>query len=536
MGAGRGGGRVSVDAAGDRVERPAPGLKTATLVGRSFSFRLGSQIVSALINVAGMVALGNYLAAEGYGEYAFYYALVPLIASLSDLGVGVIITREVARDRAQGARYLGDAILVKAVTGAVMLAVVLVAAPLMLKPAAALLVCLVTATAIIDFSQDIGMWTFRAHDRQDLEALLLLTSQTIWLGGILIGAWLHAPLPVLLASATVAFAIRLSVGAWMVNRRVYRPRFEPDWTRIRGLIAEGLPFGLAMFLVVLYGRAGVLLLKGLGSAADVGYFNVGYMLSQPLGFISSSFNISAFPSLARAAQRGAEAVRPTLRRAVKFQLLIAFPITVGLVLLAERMIPLLFHGGGFRQSAVALKVIGLGLTLIFMNLMSRYVLAALNEQRAYLRAIVTGLVVNVATSAALIPSLGYLGACVGLLAGELSVLVGCQWILRRYLSYGELMRSAGRPLLAALGMGGVVWLLRAGNVFVLPLVGALVYGVLLLALRALSDDELDILRRVYVSFRLPGSAHLSRRRGPTLETVHPAPAAAGRGVIPHEEA
>lgn len=523
--------------AADRGEAAgAPKLGTATMVGRSFSFRLGSQILSALINVAGMVALGNYLAAEGYGEYAFYYALVPLIASLSDLGVGVIITREVARDKELGARYLGDALIIKAMTGAVLLVGVVVTAPLVLAPLPALLVCLVTATAIIDYSQDVGMWTFRAHDRQDLEALLLMVSQTVWLSGILVCAWLNAPLPMLLASATVAFAIRLAVGAWLVNRRVYRPRFAPDWARLRGLIAEGLPFGIAMFMVVLYGRAGVLLLKGLSTDADVGYFNVGYMLSQPLGFISSAFNISAFPSLARAAQRGADAVRPTLRRAVKFQFLIAFPVSVGLVLLAERLIPLLFHGGGFRQSAIALKVIGLGLTLIFLNLMSRYVLTALNEQRAYLRAIVTGLVVNVATSATLIPSIGFLGACVGLLAGELTVLFGCQWTLRRYLAFGDLLREAWRPLLAALGMGVVVWLLRPLNVFVLPVLGAFVYAALLLMVRALSADELDILRRVYVSFRLPGSARLARGRGPTLDTIHPAPAAAARGGLPREEA
>jgi O-antigen/teichoic acid export membrane protein len=515
---------------------PAPKLGTAAVVGRSFSFRLASQILSALINVAGMVALGNYLAAEGYGDYAFYYALVPLIATLSDLGVGVIITREVARDRALSARYLGDALLVKAITGAAMLAIVLVGAPLALPPAAALLVCLVTVTALIDYSQDVGMWMFRAHDRQDLEACLLLCSQTVWLTGILVGGWLHAPLPILLASATVAFAIRTSVGAWLVRRRIAAPRIELDWARLRGLIAEGLPFGMAMFLVVLYGRAGVLLLKGLATDADVGYFNVGYMLSQPLGFVSSAFSISAFPSLSRAAQRGVDAVRPTLRRAIKFQFLLAFPITIGLALLAERLIPILFHGGGFRQSAIALKVISLGMTLIFLNLMARYVLAAINEQRAYLRAIVTGLIVNVGASAALIPSLGFMGACIGLLAGELTVLIGCQWTLRRYIAPGDLLREAGRPLLAALGMGVAVYLLRPLNVFLLPVVGAIVYAALLLAVRALSPSELDILRRVYVSFRLPGSARLARGRVATLDGNHPAPAAAARGIITNEDA
>jgi hypothetical protein len=124
-GTGSGMGTPVEGAAGGAVSggRP-PGPGTATVVGRSFSFRLGSQIVSALINVAGMVILGNHLKASGYGEYAFYYALVPLFATLSDLGVGVIIMREVARDKAMGPRYLGDALTLKAIIGTVMMAVV----------------------------------------------------------------------------------------------------------------------------------------------------------------------------------------------------------------------------------------------------------------------------------------------------------------------------------------------------------------------------------------------------------------------------
>jgi O-antigen/teichoic acid export membrane protein len=477
----------------------------AAVVGRSFSFRLGSQVISALINVTGMVILGNYLAAQGYGEYAFYYALVPLLATLSDLGVGVIITREVARDKARGALYLGDAILIKGITGAAMLVLVMVTAPFVFDPTRALLICLVTATAIVDLSQDVGMWTFRAHDRQDLEAVLLLVSQVVWLGGILLCSALHAPLPFILGSATIAFAIRLAVGALVVTRRMYRPVFAPDWQRIKHLIGEGLPFGMAMFTVVFYGRVGVLLLKGLSTNADVGFFNVGYMLSQPLGFVSSAFNISAFPTLARAAQRGASAIRPTLQRAVKFQFLIAMPLTVGLFMLSERVIPLLFHGGGFLQSARALKVISLGLTLIFLNLMSRYVLAALNEQRAYLRAIAIGLVVNVAVGAALIRSLGFMGACLGLLAGELAVLIVCQRTLSRYLPLGDLLRESVKPAAAALAMGLVVFVLRGANVFVLPVVGAIAYAVMLLLLKGFSTEELQMVRRVYVSFRLPAS-------------------------------
>ena len=489
-----------------------PASSVGVVVGRSFSFRFAAQVLSAIANIAGMAMLGNTLAAAGYGTYAFYYSLIPLIASVTDLGIGAIVTRQVARDRSAAALVLGDALTVKAIVGATLLTGVLVAAPLTLDPARAFLVILVTATAVIDFSQDVGVWFFRANDRQDLEARLLLLSQLVWLTGIALCSALHAPLTGFLAAATVAFALRAATGLMILSRGFHTPVFSFDLARLRRLVAEGLPYGLAMFTAVCYGRLGVLMLTGMATASEVAFYNVGYLLSQPLGFVSSAFNVSIFPSLARAIGRGDEAVRPLLRRAVKFQFLAGLPLAVGLFILAPRIVPLLLKGEDFRAAGTALQVISAGLVLIFLNLMARHVLTALDSQRAYFRAIVGGLVANAAVSAALIGRFGAAGACAGLLAGELTVLIVSQRALRRWMPGGDLIRELIRPLAAAAIMGAVVFALREAPLFLVPVVGAAVYAAAVLGVRALSAEELRVLRDVYISFRLPGSGRLIRMR------------------------
>jgi O-antigen/teichoic acid export membrane protein len=489
--------------------------RPATVIGRGFSFRLGAQALSALINVAGMVLLGSALAAEGYGQYAFYYALVPLVAALSDLGVGVIITREVARDHALAPRYLGDALLIKGATSVALLLVVAVSASRLLDPAPALLMILVTAAGLIDISQDVGVWLFRAHDRQDLEGLTLLVGQVLWLAGIGLCAALKLPVAWAIGVSTVAFAIRAIASAGILSRAVVRPVFAFDRARLRSLIAEGLPFGFAMFTVVLYGRIGVLLLKGLASDREVAYFNIGYMLSQPLGFVSSALSVSAFPSLARRAQVGPAGIGPVLRKTLRYQLVMAMPIGIGLSLLAERVIPFLFHHGDFRAAAGALQVLSLGLPLIFLNLTSRYVLAALGAQRSYLSAILLGLGVNLGLSAALAGPLGSVGAALGLLGGELMVFFACQRALGRYVGMRAVLAESLRPALAAAVMGAAVLALRGVHLFLIPVVGAAVYAGMLFALRVFGRDELRVLRGVYVSFGLPGSEHLMKARNPS---------------------
>ncbi|MBI3607790.1 MAG: flippase [Nitrospirae bacterium] len=491
----------------------------ATLIGRNFSFRLTAQVLSALINVGGMVLLGNYLSAEGYGNYAFYYALIHLIGSGADLGVGIITVKEIARDKANAGRHFGDALVIKAGVSGVLLLGIATSAWLVFDPVRATLICLVSATALIDFSQDASIWIFRAYERLDLESLLLMVSQILWVAGIALCILLQASLAWFLGSATIAFLIRLGVGGVIVSRGMCRPVFAPTLDRLKALVIQGLPFALAMFGVVLYGRIGILMLKTLSTDTDVAYFNVAYMLSQPLGFISSALSMAVFPALSRRAQEGPEAIRNALRRTSKYQVVVTLPMVVGLFLLSERLVPLLFRGEGFSQAGVALKIMSLGLTLIFFNLMSRYVLTAMDAQRVYLRAVVAALIANVALGAVLIRPYGFAGACVAQLGAELAIFVVCQLELSKYLSVAEILREARKPLVAAAGMGLLVFSIRGANVFLVAATGAFAYLGLLLWLKAFSPDELRILRGVYASFRLPGSAYLTR--GPRVGSGSP---------------
>lgn len=492
------------------VVEPTDGAHGATLIGRNFSFRFTTQVLSSLINVAGLVLLGNYLSAEGYGDYAFYYALIPLIGGIGDLGVGIITVKEIARDRANGALFFGDALLIKTAASGVILVGVIGTAWLLFDLAQATLISLVTATGLIYFSQDVSIWIFRAHERLDLESLLQMVSQVGWLAGIALCVLLKASLIWLLGASTIAFLVRLGVGGVIVSRLLYRPIFSPELARLKTLLLQGASFGLAMFGVVLYGRIGILMLKALSTAADVAFFNVAYMLSQPLGFVSTALSMAAFPAFARYAQKGPEAIRTPLSRACKYQLVVTLPMMTGLFLLSERIIPLLLHGEGYRQAGVALKIMSLGLALIFFNLMFRYVLAAMDRQATYLRAIIVGSAVHIALGAILIRSHGFVGACASYLIAELTIFMVCQRDLARYVGVQELLRTAARPIVAAVCMGIAVHLIAEANLFIVVAVGAGTYSVMLLVLRAFSSEELRIMCSVYASFRLPGSGYLTR--------------------------
>ena len=485
---------------------PAPRGEAAVRVGRNFVYRVGSQALSAIVNVAALVLLGRALGAEGYGEYAYWYALIPLLSNLAGAGIGIVVTREIARDPEVGSRLLGDAILVRLAFGVLLLLGIAIVGPRLHGPVEALLLVVVAGAALLDFGQDVSIWVLRAHERLDLEAVLLLVSQLVWLALIALAIVLHAGMLALLGAAAVAFLVRAVVGAWIVTRRFHGPRYVPDTARLLALVREGLPFGLALFGVVLYGRIGLLTLKNLATSLDVSYFQVGYLLSQPFTFVATALAMAMFPSLARRAHTPSHELGASLRRALKCQVLLGLPLTLALVVLAEPLIALLFADQAFGSSATALRILSLGITVIFLNHAARYALAALDRQRDYLVAVAVAIVVNGAMCALLVPRFGFVGACLAFLAGELSIWIVCQRALAGHVHPAEVARDAFRPLAAA-GLAAVwVVALHAAPVALIALAAGITYVLILWKTKALTPGELRVLRRTFLSFIPSGSA------------------------------
>jgi len=501
---------AAVEAPQAPVKAAAPAHSEGARVGRNTAFRAAAQAVSALINVGAMVLLGNRLSAAGYGEYAYWYALIPLISSTCDLGAGTIVTREMVRRPADAARTLGDGLLLRALVATLLLALS-VASRLML-PAG--LLSLVVLAAVFDFSTDSAVWTFRARERLDLESVLLLVSQLAWLGGIVAGLALGGSLAALLGSAVVAFMLRTLVGATMLARMGLWPRLTFDTARVRALVAEGWPVGLSLLLVVVYGRVGVFALKALATHVDVACFNVAYLLAQPFGFLASALSMAAFPAFAR--RRGLEStgLAGPMRAAVKYQLMVSVPIAAGQFLLAGSLVPLLFHHGeGYAGAVAALRVISLALPFVFLNLHARYLLAAIGRQRVYLAAVCLGLAVNVAGCVTTAHAFGALGAAWTFVAAETLVFVVCQASLAAEVPFPALLAQAWRPLAAALLMGVAVAGVSRAGLFVQVAVGAVVYVAGLVVTRALSREEWAVLRGVLATFRPSRSTRLTGRTG-----------------------
>ncbi|MEZ4831859.1 MAG: murein biosynthesis integral membrane protein MurJ [Caldilineaceae bacterium] len=278
----------------------------------------------------------------------------------------------------------------------------------------------------------------------------------------------------LVVGVLVGSAAQFVIMAWDVQRAGVRFRLVWSHPALRQIVRLYIP--IAAGLVVAQFQVGLdrRLASGTG-AESIAWMRSATTLQQlPLGLISVAISLAALPRLSQFfAARREDDYRRTLANGLRMVLVLIVPAVVGLWLLAEPVVRLIFEHGQFNaedtvQVVQALRVYLVGALFAAIDFPLNYAFYARNN--TLLPALVGVLSVGVyaATAVALIESMGYLGlvwADTAKQAGHALVMVVLLlWLVGRL--RGEMGRAIGSVLAGAAAMTlvtgwlGPIWINR----------------------------------------------------------------------------
>jgi O-antigen/teichoic acid export membrane protein len=487
------------DAAQDAPVATTAGLGSRAL--RNTILVLAAKVVARLIALVTVLATLNWLGAPRYGTFTTLVNYTAIVSVVLDLGFNVLYVREGARDRAEIQRYLRNVMSVRLMMGVVSFVVLAVALSLarlgdLLAPAFALMVLTSYATLLRN--------TLYAVQRLGFEAIAVVLESAVLLALVVTGIDTHQGVTyfVWAYAAQYAFSCIYFVIVLAAKRiAVIGWRFEPRL--MRAWFWQGLPFALTFVLTILYFKIDQPLVYALRPHEEAGWYGAAYKPFEALLFIPMTLLSVAFPVLSvYHRERPAEQL-DAVSRFYKALLLIGWPMTVGIFMLAGPLTRLLFSAS-FASSEPALRILALALVIGFVNNAFIGALSASDRQSSFTWAAGWSLVANVGLNLVLIPSYGYLGASWATVATEI-VLFTAGWVLTaRYIGRVAVVKLSWRTVLAGLVMGIAVFPVRdlGGVAIVIPiLVGVGVYAVAVLLLRAISADEIRFARRALAQSR-----------------------------------
>ncbi|MBO8127746.1 MAG: murein biosynthesis integral membrane protein MurJ [Peptococcaceae bacterium] len=225
-----------------------------------------------------------------------------------------------------------------------------------------------------------------------------------------------------LAAGALGGAAAMALIQWPVLRRLgFKYSFEINFghPEVKRVLYLMLPLTLALSVNQVYLMIDWILASGLaeGSIASLNYANKLIQLPQSLFVLAISTAI--FPTLSRHISEGhPDQMAETLRRGIKVVFLLTVPAGLGILLLRQPIVKLLFERGAFDEqasamTAVALLFFAVGLVGHCLVMLLSRGFFAMKDMKTPLVVTFSTLVIKLGASLLLIPYLAHAGLALG---------------------------------------------------------------------------------------------------------------------------
>ena len=473
--------------------------------------------IRLLVSMVLGVLLARYLGDLHYGNWTVARSLCALLTILTALGMSKIAIRECSSSPGEAGHYLNTTLVLRIIFSlASILVAVLLVYGLGYRAEIAYLVFIALGIYILSSLGEVFVIQFRSHEKMGYEAavniskdilLMLLVFLAIYLQwGVLRIAFLYL-------GATAAYLVM----SWiLVAKKFSSPRLSLDPTLARHLILAGIPIGLAVFFNSFHDVTRIIIERIIGSPA-AGNYSVAAL---PYMALESTVVISlmgaVFPLLSRLHLSDRLGLIGIYRRMSRYLFMLSLLVALYCLFMGDELI-LILYGKDYLDAIPVLKLLGLGVILMFQNYLLFNAMVACGKEKMFalvlgLGALINGvgvilftgilsrldqtIVIGGSASGVGIRLIPVSGGPIALITAQSFILVVLAIILYREYGRGIVFSRSLSPVIAAVLTGGLI---RWEGVIGIPIgvvlvSSAVVYGLLLVILRSFDRTDRDIIR------------------------------------------
>jgi len=465
-------------------------------VAKNTFIPMGLAFANKLIDMAFAMLMLRILAPEGAGRYQFAVIFIGYFEILTRFGLGILLTREVAKDKSRANLYITSVTILRVLLW-------LFSLPLMalilyvyvryasLTPDTAYTVGLFSLALFFSLLSDVVSSAFMAWEKMEYPAWItaVTTLLRVTLGTIaLLAGFGYVGLA---GVSVVVNAITFGILLYLMSTKLFLPRPELDFSLIKSMLAPAFPLMINHFLATVFFRIDVLILQPLKGDAAVGYYTAAYRYIDGLNIIPAYFTMALFPMLSRYAEAYKEEFMRVYNTALRLLILVSMPIAVLFTFTARELILLLGGSEYLPHSMIALQLLIWFFPFSCINSVTQYVLIAINQQSFLTKAFIIGVAFNIAGNLVLIPAYSYKGASVMTVLSELALLAPFYYCVRKHLGPLPWKELFWRPTLASAAMGFTFWVAQRVNLVLAILASIVTYLSLVIALGAFSREEIE---------------------------------------------
>ena len=460
-------------------------VKTVSMLRKSSVARIGGNAVAVLISnviikgstfvVYALVA--RHLGADDFGRLSLALSLLYLFHIFAVAGVKTITAREVARDQTLTSAYLVNGTLLVAVASMLSYLGMVIFVRLMAYPPETVTIIGLLFIALMPYAlSQVCEALFQAWEKMHLIAwanVPVRLVQTIVIYRLLIGGSDVVGIAIVLAASywfllLVEWGLLLyiypekfrttSQGSAMGQNfsgelhRGMRPLLHVDLSFTRALARSAVTFLGIEGTIAIKTSLDLIVLSLFTSERELGLFSAALQVKVPLALIINNVVYSVFPLMCRKYDTGSQNLRWMGERLIELLLMVILPAVVGIVILAEETLLLLYRDPDFTDATLLLQiVVWFALANALTTVFGQILWASRREKRSF-QVVLINTGVKLVTSLLFASQWGLNGV---LLAYGLTSLINLAQhivLVQKFMAGLDIVRSLWKPTIATLCM------------------------------------------------------------------------------------
>ena len=393
---------------------------------------LCSNVARAGIGVGLALVLGRGLGAGRFGAWILCTTWASTLTIVGDLGFGVLLTRDGARDDTNPAGLLTGALTLRLAL-VLPLACALTGAAGLLSSDAETIAALRVAALLGVAGAAYGC--FGALLRSQARWLpAVLAIETVWLAAQVAASWrLVATGHGVVSLVALAVALQLAqiasaLALWptVFGARSASPLVSPP---LMTLLKRAWPFALSGIVANLHARVGPLMLGVLATPIELGWFGAAQRVGRAAKLTPQAIFAGALPVLSKEYGRDQMEAQRVAQRLDRVLTAVSAAGAAVCAMFAPLLVRLLY-GPQFIGAAPALVWVAVGLVPTLSNSGRKIFVYAAGGEAIVLKWSAAALMVQIAAGALLIPSLGSIGAAISVAIAEAAIWMPLRMPLR----------------------------------------------------------------------------------------------------------
>ena len=465
-------------------------------VAQNTIVQLIGKAISTLLGLLSIGLMTRYLGTEQFGWYVTAISFLQFVGILIDFGMTPVTAQMMSEPLYEKKKLFANLLTYRFVTALLFLSIAPLIAlffpyPLIVKQAIALLTVSFVAIALNQ--------VFVGYHQHKLSMHFQAISEVI--GRIVLVVGLYLLIQQQASFISIMFAVALSSCSYMLAMALFTkktaslsPTYDAQiW---RAITTKMWPIAISIIFNVVYLRGDVIILSLLKSQTEVGLYGAAYRVIDILGQTAMMIMGVILPLLTFAWSRNNKQLFfKQYQQAFDIMMFFALPVTAASILLAQPIM-LLVAGPAFIGSVLPLQMLSIAVFGVYLGAVFGHTAVAINKQKQTMWIYISNAGISLGLYLILIPKFGMIGAAMTTVFSEMYAGIFLYLTMKKYTQHTFTFVTFLKLIFSTLIMSFVIYVLPQLHVFVVAIIGGLVYLGCIIVTKAVSFTTIrEVLKR-----------------------------------------